>query len=391
MSLKKQIADDYKKNVNLINSYYIMRSHQMGRLISKAKEDAVKIITAHLSFLHVINGAEARKFRIQDKIEHDLKRRFDTLGHELNDIKELMFKQMNLWGRLYSGFVARKTQPPWMPVKLDLYNGFDVQSDWSNRTHFYLKNMSDTLVREVNQGILNEESMHQILQRIRPKFNRGARSREANWQDPFLKDIAKLNDQQQTESWQQTEEFFDKPPVEISEGIFTLEDVSRLKEDQIDSMRWSSRQYRPWFDETLKRSNRDLRAFEVNMMADMRTALHEGMLQVGSENMGVEDFVWKVSKPQPKCDQCTKRDGLTTKQIAKTIKDEWGDQPPPLHPNCMCQYVPDIKDEWAEKTLEQNGFEFDPADGISFEPTGDQRELGFTDMSWDDWLGNIGH
>ena len=177
--------------------------------------------------------------------------------------------------------------------------------------------------------------------------------------------------------------------ISVTEGVFTQEDVDLLKADLTDANNWAYRQIDPNAKMSDRINNANLRSFEQLLSADALDQLHSGMLQIGGENLGINDMQWVATHTSTTCDHCTDRDGLTTLQISDQIKDEYGDDPPPLHPNCYCQLIPKIKDDWAENALSDAGMNWDPETGdlIGEDGTVDDSQ---SKMTFDEYLKLVG-
>jgi hypothetical protein len=102
---------------------------------------------------------------------------------------------------------------------------------------------------------------------------------------------------------------------------------------------------------------------------------------------GLSDLRWQVQRPGV-CKCCDKRDGLTMSEIKKTIKDEYGDQPPRLHPNCNCELVPVLADDWKDADLEDQGVRWNPETGDLSVPKAVQKKYRL-DLSLDEYIGVI--
>jgi hypothetical protein len=200
--------------------------------------------------------------------------------------------------------------------------------------------------------------------------------------DPSFRDFSDFDDQVKTT--------FGSAAWEMIEGVYTQEQIESFLTRQQQAMQWDHRQYRPWFTDEIKANNRFLRDLEQLLGYDAVTQLHSGMLQIGSEQMGIDDFEWVATKPRT-CDCCADRDGLTMKEIKAKFNDQYGDDPPPLHPNCRCSLVPKISDSWGSDVLEQKGFKWNPRNGeASYVATDTEKKYGIQDMSLDDFMNKFG-
>lgn len=383
-ALQNRIDKDYKGILKMTNAMYKLRTNQIGSVLSDAFDSCVKSISAHLIFHDKMDYQKLFAAGTFTRMEHDVKAILKHAAYQMEDISTKLRRSMDLTGRLASSYLARKATPPWIPIKLDIGSMDGVSGPGKGLFIYYMDQLAKDISTQVQRAALNGESPSQTLKRVRALFNRANKNRmNESMTDPKIAN-------QYNQAYDQKSElasYVDKS-VDIKEGFYTVEDVEDLQSEQRTAMQWEHRQYRPWFSDSLKSNNRVLRQLETNFMSDMIEALHTGMLQVGSKNMGIKDFEWVVSRPQPKCDECTVRDGKTMTEV-KTIRDKFKGQPPPLHPNCRCQLVPKINDEWAKKELEADGYEWDSSSGVAFNPTAEQKKLGFTKMNWDDWLSTV--
>lgn len=381
--LEKRIAKDYRAVQRRFNSLFHVYMREIGKIIEDAGKDTVGIVAQSLGHYEKINYRELDLHGVWDLLEKTLDRRWKLAAQVIEAYWTEKGRNFDLMSRLVVSFIAKKTSPPWIPNKVDLKSkvskdgGFDPRM---GHIRFYLQKMTDQIMNQVKQGALNEESVSRILARIRRMFNRGqGRVKEA--EDPF-----KLN---WTDPSETSDSTIARGPVDIEEGIFTLEDVDSFVADQRAAMQWEYRQYRPWFTDTLKSANRYLRDLEQLMGYSATTALHTGMISIGPKEMGIDDFAWVTATTETTCDVCMSRDGLTMKEIGEKIKDEYGDMTPPLHPNCRCAIVPAIKDSWSEDVLSQDGVEWDSNTGLIYQASDQEKDAGIRDMTWDEYLKNI--
>lgn len=92
---------------------------------------------------------------------------------------------------------------------------------------------------------------------------------------------------------------------------------------------------------------------ERDLVDDFVNSVRQGEV-AGATEQGVTDFEWiAVLSAGHTCDDCIKRDGLTTTEIEAKLDGEWADDDedasvPPLHPNCYCRVAP-IADNLPEK------------------------------------------
>lgn len=406
MTVRAQAFTDYKRQMRTANTLYRYYRDQIAEVIRQTTGDTLNLVSGHLALLppDQMNFMTARRYNILDRLKDDLHRLYDHAGYLIEKQWEDQRLMLGLHARLVAGYIARKNQPPWMPVVLDFEAVRNQRKDlWRNLIHFHMRNLADFVVRQVNQALVNEESLHDILQRVRSVLKvkpKKRRAREIDYRDPSLKSIQDMGENV-ADTWSDTQTIFGKPPVEVTEGTFTLEDVEQLQADQVKAMGWEQRAYTP-DDDALWEKNKMLNALEQSLTTDVLDLMHDGVIQIGTDNMGIKDFVWVLSRPQPECDSCTDRDGLTMTDIKKKFGsgvfskgEAWPpglkkDSPPPLHPHCRCQIVPQLNDEWSKNALKKSGYEWDEDDGTAFNPNVSQRKLGFKDLSWDEWMAKVG-
>lgn len=384
MSLKKIIAKDYRDVEDRANALFRMSTIDIGKMIEHAYQDSISIIASLL----VHHGDEIDYLQIQrqrtlDRIQTTLYQRFENLSIEVEDYWTTRRKDYDLLSRLSASFIARKASPPWIIPKLNLKDPISKDGKYDPRMghlRFYFRNMADVMLKQIQSGALARESMSQILNRIRKMFDRKKKNgvREAVWDDPELAKL-KLDADRMGLSG----------AIDIQEGIYTLEDVERLKETLRAAMGWEYRQDRAYFTDSLRRNNKWLMSVEKVLSADSLDRLYSGQLQIGPKEMGIKDMTWVVHRPGV-CDCCDRRDGLTMTEIKKDIDDEYGSQPPPLHPNCNCRLVPTISEEWSEKNLSSGEDEWDEESGIVYRADKEEKKLGFRDMTLNQYLNSIG-
>lgn len=180
---------------------------------------------------------------------------------------------------------------------------------------------------------------------------------------------------------------YDDANVDVTTGVYTDADYAGFMKDLQASNQWSYRARAATKAEG--KQNDYLRKLEQILQYDAASQLHDGLLQIGSDEMGIADFAWVTSGPNV-CDQCGDRDGLTLEEIADTLDDDYGDDPPPVHPNCNCQLVPQIKTDWAKTDVEAAGMSWDNNTGTVYNADTNETSAGFSDMTLDDYMQQIG-
>lgn len=382
--LARKIQHDYAGIQNLANSLFQVYADDIGQMIEVANKDCIQTLVAGLSHYDEINYKTLLMHGSLANLSSILQRRYQNLAVDMENYWSDKRKDFDLLSRLASNFIAIKASPPWIKSTLNLKDSLSTDGVFDPRKghfSFYMKNMVDMIMKEVERGSLASESLSKILGRVRRLFDRKNKRgvREIDQRSRFTDD----------ENEEGTQFSLGGPP-NIEEGVFTIEDIDYFYSQQQRANQWESRQYRPWFSDSVKANNRWLRDLEQLLMSDAVNQLHSGMMQIGSEEMGIDDMQWVVSRPQPTCDECTDRDGLMMKEIADKMKDEFGDQVPPLHPNCKCQLVPKIKDDWADKQLQgDDNDSWNPDDGTVYSASDQEKSAGISDMTFEEYLKQV--
>lgn len=382
MLLSKRIEKDYAQIQRRADSMFQASATDIGSMLEAANNDAINSISTILSYNSDVSYAHLTRVRSLDRLRHILEHRYDVCASDIENYWGARRKDFDLLARLSMSFISKKASPPWMRTELNLADKLSKDGRLDPRMghiRFYLRSMVDAIIKEITRGALEEDpSLHKILKRVRRLFDR---------KEPrnVREDSTNYNPNSQVNLDQQ-DEFNLNGTIGISEGTFTMEDVARFQDFQKRAMRWDYREYKPWFSDSLKNNNRYLRDLEQILSSDAIDQLHSGMLEIGSEEMGVKDFAWVLSRPQPVCDECTKRDGLTMTEIKSKMKDQYRDQPPPLHPHCRCQIAPKLKDDWAKNELKKSGMEWDDSTGDVYQAGKQEKKYGITDMTFDQYV-----
>jgi len=390
MKLQKQVEQDWKDVQKRANALFEVYAKDIMNMIDLASKDIISSLAASLSMFPEITYQNLQQGKSIDRISQVIHHRCDNLALEIEKYWTDHRYDFDLMARLSLNFITLKTSPPWIKKHLDLKSDLSKDGRFDPRMghlRFYLHKMADGIMNQVTSGALKEETLNQILSRVRAMFNKKKLMgvREASF-DPYSleHDVNITPDGEYQETL--------RGSVEIAEGTYTLEDVSRFQDQQRRAMNWETRQYDPAFSDEIKRNNRFLRDLEQSLMSDAIDLMHSGVMQQMRsypDEFGIEDMVWVVSRPQPTCDCCTVRDGLTMVEIKAKIDDEWGNQPPPLHVNCRCSVIPKIKDDWADKTLKDSGMEWDSETGVTYRADEQEKKYGIKDMTFDEYLANI--
>jgi hypothetical protein len=119
-------------------------------------------------------------------------------------------------------------------------------------------------------------------------------------------------------------------------------------------------------------------------MSDTLNLISSGQQESVGYLKGIDDMVWTVSRPGV-CEYCDSRDGLTSTEIKEQIKDDYEDDPPPLHPNCNCEYQPQLSDAFKDQDLSEQGVEWDPESGDLTIPE-DVRDKYRLDLNFDEFV-----
>jgi hypothetical protein len=381
--LEKRIDKDFKDAQAQANALYAFYSNEIGKMIGAANQDVVASIASTLSMFPEITYASLHQHGLIDRLTQVINSRYEACEKQITNYWSEKIKMFDLLSRVAVSFISRKVTPPWIKTRLNLKDDMSTDGLYDPRKGhllFFFRNLTAALIKEIQRGALKEESMNQIMNRVRKMFIRGVK--QGVRED--VKDFGYSNFDPEKDKF--TAEY-KQGNMEIQEGFFSLEDIDALNNDAIKSNQWYSRQYRPWFSDELKANNRYLRDLEQFLNYNATYALQNGMLEIGSKEMGIKDFVWSVYHPQKECDECTDRDGLTMTEIKEKISDKYGKSAtPPLHPNCRCQIIPKIQDSWAENILKNEDSEFSPADGIVYRAGKQARGMGISDMTMDEFL-----
>lgn len=390
--LQKKILKDMADVQNRAEAMFQVYMHQVGYIIEHFGNDVVQTVASVILHHDELNFNQLLANRIVDKLTDVLIVRADACANQIIDQWNEVSNDFDILSRFAIAMIARKTQPPWVSAKIDLKKQIstDAIDPRKGHIHFYLRNIVTMIMQDLQQAAVSKKTPTEALRIIRGRFrsDRKMGSRNRMFEsargpfDPSFRDFSDFDDQVKTT--------FGSAAWEMIEGVYTQEQIESFLTRQQQAMQWDHRQYRPWFTDEIKANNRFLRDLEQLLGYDAVTQLHSGMLQIGSEQMGIEDFEWVATKPRT-CDCCADRDGLTMKEIKAKFNDQYGDDPPPLHPNCRCSLVPKISDSWGSDVLKQKGFKWDPRNGeASYVATDTEKKYGIQDMSLDDFMNKFG-
>lgn len=379
--LEKRIEKSYKLVQRKAEGIFQSYAQEIGKEIEEAGQDVTGIVAANVSSFSEIDYLKLRSSGILKRIQSQTAARLellaDTIGERWTDAR----KTYDILSRVAMAYIGRKSSPPWKTTKLNLKDGLSFAKDGTSdprtgRIHALMARLSDQITDEVRRGALYGETPSQIVSRVRDLFKRSD-----------LKESAKPISQKTLKA-SRSESSFESKDIEtsIESGVYSEEDLQAMIQRAIVANKWEYRQYRPWFSDALKRKNRIMRDLEQGLMTDAVSMLHAGELQIGPEQMGVEDFVWKTNKQETTCEVCGKRNEKTMKWIRANMKDKFRDMVPPLHPNCNCELIPQISKEWPESVLKKEGLEWDSNDGSVYKADKRERTLGVKDMTFDEYM-----
>ncbi len=404
MGVRDRALKDYRSQQRQANDLYLFFRSEIQKILKQNFNEAIALVASTLAVVGELNYMTVKAAGIDKRLHQNLQRLFELTALEIEQVWEKRRRMFALHAAMLTGYVSRKNQPPWIPVNLNL-NGIGTETaggSWRSLIHFHMRNMADAVNKQVGSGLIAEEDLHAILNRVRKTLGTKNSMKESyRRQNAGRIELQEASDEAAADTWSATQELFGKPPVSISEGTYTLEDVRQLQSYQDRVMGWKNREYNP--DDKLQwERNKYMMDLERTMVMDAQYLMNETGVKMGSDNLGIQDFTWVVSKPQLECDACTDRDGMTLNEITKKFgtrsfskgeaypADLPQNSPPPLHPHCRCQVVPKLRDEWAKDTLKKEGYEWDQDSGIAFNPNKQQQQLGFQSMSWDQWMSKVG-
>lgn len=370
---KKILQEDrlLKKKIERLYNYY---THEIGETLNKMSFDAVAIVAMNLpfefSYSSLMMSGEI------DTIRTQLSSVFLYNVYELETKWKKIRKQFDVLARVGVAYLDRKASPPWYPVNLNLKDNLTLSHEFSPVKGYYryiFANMLDSIIQQIRRGALNEETYGQILGRLKKTFSSSQKKQIEARKTPYEPDLLASEDSMDLYG-----------PVNMSTGFFTPHDIAELaKEFQIaNSQEW--RQYKPWFTDEIKSNNRYMRDLEQTMMSDVLSLVQSGQSDFAPDLAGISDMQWVCERPGT-CEVCDARDGMTMTNIKKKIKDEKAGAPPPLHPNCRCELVPIMAEDWQDDDLSKQGVDWNPDTGKLTIPN-NVRNKYRTDLSFEDFL-----
>lgn len=349
---------------------------KIGKRIQRSFDEATKtIFHTLLYYVHEdTTYAQIISSGVLNSLRQNLDHNFQTTAREIETFWIHQRRKIDLLSRIGVSLIGKKSAPPWKRTKIDLKNKLSTEDKYDPRKghfRFYFAKMTDSIMQQIQQGIIKEESLNKIIKRI-----------------DNLVDRKKLrNVREQIKEEEKKEDIYYAGPVDIEYGFYTPDDILELKQDMIEANQFEYRQYRPWFSKEVLKNNKQLYLLDQMLNADALNLINSGNIESMPQLEGIEDMVWLVQRPGV-CDCCDSRDGLTSKEIKANIKDEYGDMPPPLHPNCNCEYIPKLSKDWEDKDLEDQGVTWDPWTGNLKVPKDVQTKYR-TDLDLTDFLSQI--
>lgn len=382
--MQKKIEKEFKDGKKAWDAHVAYTLQRVGSAIDDSKQSSLKIASFLLSGVTDLSYDTAIRSGVLHRLEQNFRHIFGVCALRVNDLADELQQDSNLYGLVFTSYLSRKSTPPWVTVHLNLNEKYDASFDRKALVDFYFSKMADDMINRLKQGLVQKETLNQLMTRLRQFFPTKPTAYLKESSDQGMIDY--LNE---TGPVEENKRIFNKPPVEVTEGVYTWEMIDEMRAKFDESGRFSSRQYRDYFSDDLKRVNRYLRDLEQMLYSNALEALHSGMLEIGSKNMGITDMQWKVDRPQKKCDECTVRDGLSMKEIKAKIKDKYKDAPPPIHPNCRCELIPMIKDDWFDEQKKKLGYDFEPETGTIYKADAQEKSLGYKDMTMNEWISAV--
>ena len=372
--LERRIEKSYKLVQRKAEAIFQSYAQEIGKDIELASRDVIGIVAANISSFESVNYLKLNSSGILTRIQRQVNSRLELLADKISERWTEARKTYDILSRVSMAYIGRKASPPWSETKLNLKDSLRFAKDGGSdprkgRIHSLMARLTDQIVDEVRRGALVEESSQAIVSRIRGMFQRSS-----------------LNEAEKKVQVKQVTMKKENVTTKIDEGVYSEDDLKDMIQRSIVANKWEYRQYRPWFSDTLKRRNRIMRDLEQGLMTDAVSMLHSGELQIGPEQMGVQDFMWKTNKQETTCEVCGKRNEKTMKWIRANMKDKFRDMVPPLHPNCNCELIPIVSDEWPEKVLSDGDLEWDSNDGAVYKADKLERRLGVKDMTFDEYM-----
>jgi SPP1 gp7 family putative phage head morphogenesis protein len=301
----------------------------------------------------------------------------DILADDLCTLWTKARRTYDIFGRVAVAYISDQATPPWYSPTLNLKDNL-ISKDGDldprkGRIHFKLAQLTDRIMSEVRRGALNKETPTEIINRVKDLFPR-PKTRESTW----------IN----VESAKKKK--FGGGDLEIDYGTWSIDDLRDFVQQIRGANRWEYRIEKKGMPTSVTRRNKILQDLEQVLMTDAVNLLHQGEIQIGPKEMGIDDFVWKTHRQETTCPVCTKRDGKTMKWIRARIKDEFGDLAPPLHPNCNCELIPKISNEWSQKALKNMDEEWDSNTGLVYKANDLEKKYGAQDISFEEFVERFG-
>src|SRR5271166_2944677 len=103
-----------------VNAFYAFNKKKMADVVKDFQHNVIKILAYHLANMPEVNYGYYITTRLDKTIQAELSAQSEVTFKRLKPLWIKLSRDLHLMGRLIGGFLSRKTQPPWLPVKLDL-------------------------------------------------------------------------------------------------------------------------------------------------------------------------------------------------------------------------------------------------------------------------------
>lgn len=381
MKLEKRLLKDHRDTKNFANILYQKTAYEIGQMIDEAYQNSFRYTMGLLSLYDKLNLIQLMAGGQLKHIETAVEREFERLGLGMTEKWQRAQKNFDILGRLSNSFLSRKITPPWEITLVDLQNPNDLSKDGYHdpgKGRFLLASsrLKDQFMNAIKQAAVNNETPSELAKRLKKQFSRAMKQQEAS---QFFKDedleFTSIADEVTLDVGAK---------VKIQTGFYTPDDLQKFATAAEEANQWSYRLYRPWFTDAVKSRNRYLRDLERILMDDTVKRVQAGKFSDQYSALGVEDFTWITHPTERTCEYCGVRHGLTMTEIKKTIKDEYGDEPPGLHPNCRCELVPTLPEDFGDTS--KFDLDWDPSNGKVYKADDTEAEYGVTDMTFNEYL-----
>lgn len=378
-ALANKIAKEDKLLKKKANFLMLSYQKEMGDIIQKGFESIIHSIVNQLLYVNTEETSymQMRQMGIFKRLEIQIESILESVAIDVERYWTQKRKNIDLLSRLSISYLNKKSSPPWLKTKINLKDKLSTDDRFDpgkGHFRFYFAKMADTIMQQIQQGALKEETTNQIVKRVKRLMNRNS-YQNVREIDQKYKQSLKNNPMDEELSY---------GPIEMEYGFFKEDDIEELKDDMIKANQFEHRQYRPWFTDEVLKNNKQIYLLEQMLYADALNLINSGNVETMPELAGIKDMEWSVQRPGV-CDCCDSRDGLTASEIKEKIDDDYGDMPPPLHPNCNCEYMPVLKDDWKDKELSEQGVSWDPWSG-KLEVPKDVKNKYRMDLDFDEFL-----